>query len=454
LYLESDVLRIPFQAILSSVGGKAKKVTPKTKEVKMERFYFFLVTLFSVNGAIAQWVQQNSGTTNTLNSVYFTEVNTGYAVGDSGTILKTMDGGSNWQLQNSGVSSSLNSVYFYDSNTGYTVGDSGTILKTTNGGILWTNQFTDILKGMNSIYFTNIDTGYIVGDQDDTCYILKTINGGNLWSIIYTYCPQQYNYHTLNSVHFPETNTGYCVGTYSNGLWTSGHVLKTTNGGADWTVQLVGGVLKSVYFLNPDTGYVVGHISGIKSGPESIARTTDGGLNWHGCDTVWYYPFHFNSVYFTDANTGYSVGSDNWSNSAIIKTLNGGIDWTIYDSLIANYLGVLMSVHFPAKDTGYIVGRGGAILKTTNGGGGLGIDDHYQATSILTLSPNPASTNITIETPTKGFIYINNLSGQQLLQQEIIEAKTTIDVRAMSSGVYSIKLVDENGVHTGKIIKI
>ena len=141
----------------------------------MKKAYIFFIALILMNGAIAQWVQQYSGTTKILNSVYFIDVMTGYVVGDSGLILKTTDGGSNWEVQNSGVTASLKSVFFNNPNIGYIVGDSGTILKTTNGGNLWTNQYPGILKDLNSIYFTNIDTGYIVGDGGT---ILKTIQGG------------------------------------------------------------------------------------------------------------------------------------------------------------------------------------------------------------------------------------------------------------------------------------
>ena len=44
------------------------------------------------------WTALSSGTTNPLYSVYFTDCNTGYAVGgdyDEGTILKTINGGYN-----------------------------------------------------------------------------------------------------------------------------------------------------------------------------------------------------------------------------------------------------------------------------------------------------------------------------------------------------------------------
>ena len=61
-------------------------------------------------------------------------MNTGYVVGDGGTIIKTLDGGVTWNLLQSGTTYELNSVSFPNSTTGYTAGDLGTILKTTNGG--------------------------------------------------------------------------------------------------------------------------------------------------------------------------------------------------------------------------------------------------------------------------------------------------------------------------------
>jgi hypothetical protein len=56
-------------------------------------------------------------------------------VGDYGTILKTINGGTNWTAQTSGTIINLWSVYFTSFDTGYAVGEAGTILKTTNGGV-------------------------------------------------------------------------------------------------------------------------------------------------------------------------------------------------------------------------------------------------------------------------------------------------------------------------------
>jgi hypothetical protein len=69
-----------------------------------------------------------------LYGIHFVNGNTGYAVGDAGTILKTTNGGSSWYNQNSGVVTKLSQVYFANSSTGYIVGDNGVILKTTTAG--------------------------------------------------------------------------------------------------------------------------------------------------------------------------------------------------------------------------------------------------------------------------------------------------------------------------------
>ena len=50
----------------------------------MKKLYVFMFALPVINNTKAQWVSQNSGTTNNLNSVYFTDAVTGYEVGDIG----------------------------------------------------------------------------------------------------------------------------------------------------------------------------------------------------------------------------------------------------------------------------------------------------------------------------------------------------------------------------------
>jgi hypothetical protein len=99
-----------------------------------------------------------------------------------------------------------------------------------------------------------------------------------------------------------------------------------------------------------------------------------------------------------------------------------------------------------------VVGNGGTILKTTNGGI-VGINDQHQTANTLTTYPSPASTQVTIETPTKGSLSILNLNGKELLQKEITEPKTQLDISNLPSGVYFIRMTGERKVQVGKFIK-
>ncbi|MBL0098472.1 MAG: hypothetical protein IPP46_19840 [Bacteroidetes bacterium] len=65
----------------------------------------------------------------TLFSVYFIDAQNGIIVGDNGTILQTTNGGGNWIPQTSGTGNLLLYVHFIG-NTGFAVGEGGTILKT------------------------------------------------------------------------------------------------------------------------------------------------------------------------------------------------------------------------------------------------------------------------------------------------------------------------------------
>ncbi len=103
-----------------------------------------IIIAFRVIGAVSiaqsQWSVQPSGTTETLLGVQFVDANTGIAVGTSGKILRTTNGGSGWLSQTSGTTRFLRDVAFPDVSTGFAVGEPGIILRTTNGGTAWTSQ--------------------------------------------------------------------------------------------------------------------------------------------------------------------------------------------------------------------------------------------------------------------------------------------------------------------------
>lgn len=310
------------------------------------RKFTFLAVMFCIFGFSniinAQWNPLTSGTSKTLESVYFTDTNTGYAVGWGGTILKTDNGGTNWITQTSGTLADLWSVYFTDANTGYSVGydwdnSKGVILKTINAGTDWIIQIIGSSNPINNVYFTDANNGYTVGQFG----IRKTSNAGTSWSLILG------SSKFLYSVYFTDLNNGYVVG-------SDGTILKTSNAGTSWISQTSGTTnwLFSVYFTDVNTGYVVGNGG-------TILKTNNAGTNWVAqtsgiTGNLW-------SVFFYDSNNGYAVGSD----GTILKTSDAGTNWISQTSGTTQWL---KSVYFTDSNIGYVVGNYGTMFKTINGG--------------------------------------------------------------------------------------
>jgi photosystem II stability/assembly factor-like uncharacterized protein len=96
--------------------------------------------LFDGQGAIARTTDGGTNWSTLLyaqamQGVDFPTTDIGFAVGWAGRILNTTDFGVTWSDQASGTSVNLNGVSFGgNAVTGIVVGDSGTILRTTNGG--------------------------------------------------------------------------------------------------------------------------------------------------------------------------------------------------------------------------------------------------------------------------------------------------------------------------------
>lgn len=163
----------------------------------------------------------------------------------------------------------------------------------------------------------------------------------------------------LKSVFFIDENIGYAAG--------GSVILKTTDGGQNWTSYSLNGNLNAVFFTSADTGYVAGF---------GIYKTTDGGQSWNNLSLP---PNsnYFNSIYFTNSQTGYAAGGDF---TPVLKTIDAGIVWeelptisTVFPiTLSYTYIN---SIHFPNENTGYIAGGlsgiagvNGVLIKTTNSG--------------------------------------------------------------------------------------
>ncbi len=415
----------------------------------MKTFIIILLISLSSSSLFSQpgWVSQISGTTNYLYSVYFVSDNTGWAVGQAGTVLKTTDAGVNWLLQNASAPGFLYSVFFIDGNTGWTVGQNGAIRKTTNAGTNWLPQVSGYSSDyLYSIHFTDVNFGYICGSNG---LILKTINGGTNWINI-----PSGTTNTLSCVNFP-ISAASTTGFISGGAALEGTILKTENQGNNWTLQIVGNNwLFGIYFVNTTTGWAVGYNN-------TIYRTQNGGVNW----IIQNSPVaqRLLSVHFIDVNTGWASAYSGY----VIHTTNGGVNWYAQQTGTTENL---WGIFFRNAMSGWSVGWNGKIIHTTNGGYftsvqqiGTSVPNEYK---LYQNYPNPfnpetkirfdISLNVKSE-KSNVKIVIYNILGKELtvLVNEQLNPGTfeaVWNAESYPSGVYFYRLITENYAETMRMI--
>lgn len=97
-----------------------------------------------------------------LNSVFFVDQNSGWAVGANGKIFVTMDQGKHWNEQVSNVSGELTDIFCLSRNEGVSVGSDGTILSTTTAGKHWKAEPSDTMHKLEKVSFAG-RKGFAVG---------------------------------------------------------------------------------------------------------------------------------------------------------------------------------------------------------------------------------------------------------------------------------------------------
>ena len=181
------------------------------------------------------------------------------------TDIEKMDTSGYLQPQIMGFAGRLVRLFFLNDSLGWAVGDSGLILSTTNGGTWWNEQQSHTKLGLNDVAFFNPDTGVCCGTDG---LIFRTTDGGSHWN--------ETNY-TQGVILFRLVrlgdSTAYIVG-------TSNTILKSTDEGATWIPQTdnapTSTAFEDVFFLNDSTAWAVGHdgiivhLAGDTTDPEPV----------------------------------------------------------------------------------------------------------------------------------------------------------------------------------------
>jgi photosystem II stability/assembly factor-like uncharacterized protein len=166
----------------------------------------------------------------------------------------------------------------------------------------------------------------------------------------------------LYSAHFVDANTGTVVG-------DEGTILRTTDGGAIWTPQVCPfpeyrPLLTGVAFTDENHGTIT------ERDILRILHTTDGGDSWFvqstGLDPLTYPQLL--GVAFAEARTGMAVGRTPFFRSILLRSTNGGADWTALNTKTIP-AGAIIAVTFATPQVGYAVGEEGVILRSDDVGG-------------------------------------------------------------------------------------
>lgn len=401
-------------------------------------FIFFLSTV-----SFSQWTQQTAPFSGPLREIFFINENTGWNVGDAHTIQRTSNGGALWTFIDINVSQYFTDVFFIDPNTGWVIASN--IYKSTNSGLNWVD-LGSLGGSFGSVYFINPLTGWAIGADNNGARILKTTNGGFNWSV--KPCQTTNN---LSKVCFPTNSTGYASG-------INGTVVKSTDAGETWftlTTEITSH-LSNLFFLNSETGWICCESGSFDS---RLYRTTNGGQNW---SIAWnFINGRMNTIHFDNINTGWAGGFG--TNGKIFYTSNGGANW----SQQLNYGGDgLYSIHMLNAFTGWAAGGSGRIYRTTNGGGAFtgfipGHGEVPQKFIVYQNYPNPfnPTTVIEFDIPQKSFVSLSIYNSAGQVAEQVPGAELSAgsysykwDASGKPSGIYFYRITSGDFSGSGKMI--
>lgn len=155
-----------------------------------------------------------------IRSMQFVDENEGWAVGDDGLVLHTIDAGKTWERQASGTFASLRSVHFLTPYSGWAVGrielpegvTAGVVLATSDGGLKWRVVNRNSIPGLNLVKFFGEQIGLAAGDGSDAnpSGMYVTLDAGKSWR-----CVPGTRHATWLAGDFSDPETGVLAGTWN-----------------------------------------------------------------------------------------------------------------------------------------------------------------------------------------------------------------------------------------------
>jgi len=339
---------------------------------------------------------------------------------DYGVFISSNDG-KNWALKNNGLSTyKITSSLMQNGDTLFAGTGSGLFMSSDSANNWISKGFSDtsicsIAIGSNKILVTNYFGVYL------------SSNNGHSWTAINNGLPD----NSARSIAI--NSTFYYTGTDYRGMYISG------NNGNNWTpinfgLPLSVNVYPYIYeILISDTNIYIAN--------GGVYLSKDNGGSWSEMD------FGISSSVSSLIVAGNRIFAG--CNGAALS-MNNGTDWIpINDGFPSN----LFINNFAIKDDTLFAGTTQYGVWKRPLSELTGLEKVNNTKNNISIFPNPALNNITIESPQKSTIEILNIQGQMILQQPLQQGKTGIDVSGLAKGVYILRLKSNDKTAVTRIVK-
>jgi photosystem II stability/assembly factor-like uncharacterized protein len=259
----------------------------------------------------------------------------------------------------------LDSISFADASQGWAVGgseqQSGAILHTDDGGAHWGEQGSELFDSWDLEFFAvdaiDAQEAWAIAASrfpETTIYLAHTTNGGTTWQWVDT------GVEGMLSAGYAYVQGGMAFADAQHG-WAgggAGMVVHTGNGGDTWQAQTLPneyGHVQTQTAVSDLVGWVAG---------EYLFRTTDGGSSWSAMTADVGEIFDIQAV---DATHGWLVGAG----GAIAFTVDGGDTWQTVNPVLAGddlwtyaaRFNTLFGLSMHGATRGWAVGEHGAIFE-------------------------------------------------------------------------------------------
>jgi len=423
--------------------------------------YIFIVLFFQLVQiniySQGTWERIESPTDQNLQSVYFVDSLYGWAVGDSGTIIHTSNGGTDWEIQDGKNNNKIVDVFFLNRNLGWasswntsSVPVGTELLKTTDAGKNWNIEtYPDENIFIQCILFIDSLNGWMGGALHA---FVRTTDGGITWSQV-EIDSSALAFYPVANIKFLNSRIGYACGGFFE---SAGVVWKTTDGGDIWyaidPIYAPPDPIHEIHIF--DSLNVLGVGGDFELFGVEMIRTSDGGLSWD---------FESIGVLGIAWDLDFRNGNEAWSplGFELIYSLDAG---STRISIPTPDSSLIFDIIFPDSLHGFAVGREGAIIKYNppiiNFVEEID-EDIPERFSLFQNYPNPfnPSTTISYSIPTEGYV---TLKVYDVLGNEVASLvderkhSGTFDVHynasVLSSGIYYYQLVTSEFTSTKKLI--